>query len=573
MLDQRTLVASFLPDSRAAEQAAPSHILVVDDLPQNLTAIEAALEGLGHRLVAVQSAKEALGQLLKQEFALILLDVQMPNINGFETARLIRARERTRHVPIIFMTAYSAAQADLLEAYGLLAVDFLFKPLKPEILRAKAAVFVALDQRRREALNQAEQIREHVANQRQSWSAEQRVRLEAESLKQRLDEQRERAAELEELNRRLEEQDRRKDEFLAVLGHELRNPLAPLLNGLDLIRGSASETVASTCAVMRRQVDHMVRQVDDLLDMSRVSRGKIQLRCVPIRAGDLLERAVALVMPQITRHGHELEIVCNDSGALVLADEIRMIQVLANLLSNAARYTEPGGSIRLGCSADLAGVTFSVTDNGRGISAEYVGRIFELFVQERAGGGGLGIGLALAKELVALHAGRITAKSDGVGRGSCFTVWLPGCPEHLTCAPPSTRPASLGRTSRAVNVVVVDDNEDARTLLAELFASWGHVVHSAARGADGVALVLSQRPDIAFIDIGLPDVDGYEVARQIRARPGSRAPTLVALSGFGQASDRQRASNAGFDRHLTKPASAKELERLLADVAKEAAPS
>ena len=274
----RTMTVLDLSPSKTLDpvvDALPSDILVVDDTPENLTAIEVALDELNYRLVKAQSGKEALRRLLKQDFALILLDVQMPGMTGFETARLIRARDRSRQVPIIFITAYDRDDEEVLEAYRLGAVDFLFKPIQPEILKAKASVFVELSRRTQEVERQAEQIRAHVLQERESWLAEQRNRIEAEVLKRRLEEQRLHAAELERLNRRLEEGDRRKDEFIAVLGHELRNPLAPLVNGLELLETADGEAVERARLVMRRQVDHLIRLVDDLLDISRVSRGKI----------------------------------------------------------------------------------------------------------------------------------------------------------------------------------------------------------------------------------------------------------------------------------------------------------
>ena len=546
----------------------PSDILVVDDTPENLTAIEVALDDLDYRLVKVQSGKEALRRLLKQDFALILLDVQMPGMTGFETARLIRARDRSRHVPIIFITAYDRDDAEVLEAYRLGAVDFLFKPVRPEILKAKASVFVELSRRTQEVERQAEQIRAHVLQERENWLVEQRNRMEAEALKRRLEEQRLHAAELERLNRRLEEDDRRKDEFIAVLGHELRNPLAPLVNGLELLEIANGDAVERARQVMRRQVDHLIRLVDDLLDMSRVSRGKIELRRRRICAADLLEQAVSLAMPAINERGHTLSTE-RDGGQLILdGDEVRLTQVLANLLNNAARYTEPGGRISLGVHPRDGGVEFRVSDNGRGIPTELLPRVFELFVQERQGGGGLGIGLTLVKQLVGMHHGRVEASSDGPGRGSEFRVWLPASLDQSMPAAasdsedvPTTMPEA--GQSRALHVALVEDNDDVRLLMGEVLESWGHEVRQASTGAIGVDLILEQRPDIAFIDIGLPDMDGYELARKVRSALGQDKPLLVALSGFSQRRDRERASNAGFDDHLAKPANPADLRRLL----------
>jgi signal transduction histidine kinase len=547
----------------------PCDILVVDDTPENLTAIEVALDDLDYRLVKVQSGKEALRRLLRQDFALILLDVQMPTMSGFETARLIRARDRSKHVPIIFITAYDRDDAEVLEAYRLGAVDFLLKPIQPEILKAKASVFVELQRRTQEVERQAQQIRAHVLSERESWLTEQRTRLEAEALKRRLEEQSVHAAELQRLNRRLEEDDRRKDEFIAVLGHELRNPLAPLVNGLELLETADAEAMDRARGVMRRQVEHLIRLVDDLLDMSRVTRGKIELRRSRVRAGDLIDQAVALATPLINERRHELSTDRAGDEVFIDGDDVRLTQVLANLLNNAARYTEPGGRISLSVQGKAGGVEFIVKDTGRGISPELLPRVFDLFVQEREGGGGLGIGLTLVKQLVGMHDGRVEAKSEGTSRGSEFRVWLPGCIDQSARDPASDSsdevPTTMPETgiTRALHVALVEDNDDVRLLMGEVLESWGHQVRQASTGAVGVDLILEQRPDIAFIDIGLPDMDGYELARQVRSALGAEKPLLVALSGFSQRRDRERASRAGFDDHLAKPASPADLKRLL----------
>jgi signal transduction histidine kinase len=554
----------------ASNDGRPCDILVVDDTPENLTAIEVALDELNYRLVKVQSGKEALRRLLKQDFALILLDVQMPTMSGFETARLIRARDRSRHVPIIFITAYDRDDAEVLEAYRLGAVDFLLKPIQPEILKAKASVFVELQRRTQEVERQAEQIRAHILQEREAWLTEQRSRLEAEALKRRLEEQRVHAAELQRLNRRLEEDDRRKDEFIAVLGHELRNPLAPLVNGLELLETGDARAVERARSVMRRQVDHLIRLVDDLLDMSRVTRGKIELRRSRVRAGDLIDQAVSLATPLIAERRHEIVTERQGADVFVDGDEVRLTQVLANLLNNAARYTDPGGRLTLSVAANGSGVEFVVKDNGRGIPKELLPRVFDLFVQEREGGGGLGIGLTLVKQLVGMHEGRVEAHSEGAGKGSEFRVWLPACQDQSASEAladdsieevPVTMPEA--GAMRALNVALVEDNDDVRLLMGEVLESWGHEVRQAATGAIGVDLILTQQPDIAFIDIGLPDMDGYELARQIRSALGAKKPLLVALSGFSQRRDRERASHAGFDDHLAKPASPADLKRLL----------
>ncbi|MEO8184491.1 MAG: response regulator, partial [Deltaproteobacteria bacterium] len=296
------------PASAPLPEATPCDILVVDDKPENLTAVRAALEELDYRLVEAQSGRDALRRLLQQDFALILMDVQMPTLSGFETARLIRSRERSKHVPIIFITAFGPDETEVLEAYQLGAVDFLMKPIQPQVLRAKASVFVELERRTEQVRRQSEQIRLHVEQERESALSEQRSRLEADALKERLEEQRLHAAELESLNRRLAEDDRRKDEFIALLGHELRNPLAPLVAGLELLATAEPEVAGKTRSVMKRQVEHLIRLVDDLLDVSRVSRGKIELRRSRVRAGDVLEHALSLANPLMIERRHVLRV-------------------------------------------------------------------------------------------------------------------------------------------------------------------------------------------------------------------------------------------------------------------------
>lgn len=538
-------------------------ILVVDDRAANREAIEAALDGVDCRLVMADSGTDALRQLLSRDFAVILLDVHMPGLNGLQTARLIRSRERSRHVPIIFVTAYAQDAEEVLEGYRLKAVDFLFKPVQPEILRAKVSVLVALEQRRLEMQRQARALRAHELQERETWAAEQRNRLESEALKQRLIEQRAYAEELEALNRRLAEQDLRKNEFIAALGHELRNPLAPLVSGLELMGGSTEPAVVQTRAVMQRQVEHLIRHVDDLLDTSQISRGKLELRKTYLRAGDLVKHAITVATSALEQRQHRLmtELTAPDAG--IFGDEVRLTQVLVNLLNNAARYTDPGGSISLSCSAAAGGVIFSVKDSGRGMPPELLPRVFDLFVQERTGGGGLGIGLTLVKQLVELHGGNVEARSDGPGEGSEFSVWLPACQE-LELAAPLSLPA-VSQVRHAESVVLVDDNDDARLLLGDLFVSWGCSVEHAATGEAGVGLILSSKPAVAFIDIGLPDIDGCELARRLSRAEGAERPLLVALSGFGAAKDRERALSAGFDRYLSKPAASADLQALLAE--------
>jgi signal transduction histidine kinase len=534
-------------DPRAAAPAPD--ILVVDDDPGNLAAIEAALEELGPKLVKARSGAEALRHLLSQDFSLIFLDVNMPGMDGFETARVIRERPRSRHVPIIFVTAYNREDSELiLRGYSLGAVDFLFKPIVPEVLRAKAAVFVELQSRATELQRQAEMLREMERRELERRHVEERQAWESQALR---------------------EENARKDEFLAVLAHELRNPLSPLVTGLELIKCYDIEHggLARVRESMERQVHHLIRLVDDLLDVSRISRGKVNLRLEPVDLGVVVHQAVEGIESVLGERKQELVVEPCPEGLILYADQVRLTQVISNLLHNAMRYTEPGGRIELSCGRDGSQVVVRVADNGRGISPQMLDRIFDIFVQEREGGGGLGLGLTLVHRLVQLHGGSVRAYSDGAGRGSEFVVRLPLYDE----TDPTMRPQPRGGEAEAqeatayvpLHVVVVEDQQDVRDALKALLEGWGHRVDAASDGLAGIDLILAQRPEVALVDIGMPGLDGYSVARRIRAEMGTAAPRLVALTGFGREEDRERARRAGFDSHLTKPAGPQLLRRVL----------
>jgi signal transduction histidine kinase len=354
---------------------------------------------------------------------------------------------------------------------------------------------------------------------------------------------------------------RTKDEFLAMLGHELRNPLGAISSAAHVLSRTAGGNNATARAsdIIGRQVQHLARIVDDLLDVSRVVAGKVVLRLQPVDLAEIARRVATLHGgPAGARH----VISVHTTPTWISADATRLEQVLTNLLANAVKYTPPGGEITVTVRRDGNHAILVVRDTGTGIRAELLPRVFELFVQgdrslERSAGG-LGIGLTLVRQLVELHGGTVEASSPGLGRGSTFTVRLPVLP-----APPESddaaRPAT---TAPARRVLVVEDNDDAREMLRNLLHLFGHEVHEACDGASGIEEARRVRPDAALIDIGLPGIDGYEVARRIRADvPGAR---LVALTGYGQPEDRDRALAAGFDVHLVKPVDPEQLQRLLA---------
>ncbi|MFY0563215.1 CHASE domain-containing protein [Archangium lansingense] len=369
----------------------------------------------------------------------------------------------------------------------------------------------------------------------------------------------------------LREADRRKDDFLAMLAHELRNPLAPVLTAVQLMerKQQAGLETEREREVVERQVHHMRRLVDDLLDVSRVTRGKIQLRRHSLDLVCSVGRAVDAARPFADSRKHSLNVELPDGPVWTDADPVRLEQVLANLLHNAAKYSEPGGRITLTLAREAREAVVRVTDTGMGIPAEALPHLFEPFMQvartlDRAQGG-LGLGLTLVKQLVEMHGGRVEAWSAGVGRGSIFTVRLPLLPEERIPVVPVAAPAEREVSGDGRRVLVVDDNVDAAELLGDVLEMDGHQVTVVHDGLAALERMSAIDPEVIFLDIGLPGMDGYEVARRIRARPGGAAPKLVAVTGYGQATDRQRSREAGFDAHLVKPVEIDRVLELVAD--------
>jgi CheY-like chemotaxis protein len=376
-------------------------------------------------------------------------------------------------------------------------------------------------------------------------------------------------AKLERLNERLVEADRRKDEFLAMLAHELRNPLAPLRNAALLLQqpGLDQPFLERTGEMMGRQVQHLGRLVDDLLDLSRIARGKMHLRREWVDLGQAVQRAADASRSLVHARRHELIVSVQVPPARLLADPLRLEQILTNLLNNAARYTPEGGRIWLTAATEGGEAVVRVRDTGIGIPPEMLSRIFGLFAQverqQERTEGGLGIGLSLVKSLTELHGGTVEAHSDGPGRGSEFVVRCP----LPTDAPPQSAPVTLeepAAAERTLRVLLVDDNVDGAQSLAMLLRLWGHEVAVAHDGAAALPVAAAQRPQIALLDIGLPGMDGYELARRLRAQPGLGQTALVALTGWDQEEDRRRSQEAGFAHHLVKPVDLAALQELLA---------
>ena len=367
----------------------------------------------------------------------------------------------------------------------------------------------------------------------------------------------------------LREADRRKDEFLAVLAHELRNPLAPIRHSLYLLRaGEARDpAVARLVDMMERQVQHMVRLVDDLLEVSRISRGKIELRRERADLLAIVRAAVDTSRPLLEAARHELALDLPEGELALEADVVRLCQVFANLLNNAAKYTPPGGRIEVGVEAARGTATVRVKDNGEGIPPSMLGRVFNMFTQVNTGNraqGGLGIGLTLARTLVQLHGGSIEALSDGPGKGCEFAVRLPLAERQAVAPPCAVEALPEDRPLERQRVLVVDDNRDAADSLGMLLQFLGAEVRVVHGGQEALAAMREFSPRVVLLDLGMPHMDGLEVARRMREDPQMRTATLVALTGWGQREDRRRTGEAGFDYHLVKPADVRTLRSILA---------
>ena len=559
------------------------NILLVDDQPGRLLSYEAILGDLGQNLVRAASGLEALEKLMKDDFAVVLLDVSMPGMDGFETATLIHEHPRFEKTPIIFVTGVHVTELDRLKGYKLGAVDYVYIPVVPEILRSKVSVLVELHLQRRELQTLNRSLEE--ANRRlelANTNLQEEKTRELESLNQTL----KRAnTDLEHTNRilqsevseraraetALKEADRHKDEFLAVLAHELRNPLAPIRNAVEIMRRSAltDPQLAWSRDVIERQVKHLTRLVDDLLDVSRITRGNINLSREAVAVTTIVARAIETIQPLIADQRHELTVDVPEESLEVEGDLTRLTQVLGNLLNNAAKYTDPGGSIAVSVRRIGTDVEIRVRDNGIGIPPELLPRLFQLFTQVDGAAhraqGGLGIGLALVRQLIQMHGGSVTAYSQGPGHGSEFLIRLPlRVRAYRDSATASAGKPPVQAERRGHRILLADDNRDALDSLATLLQCDGHEVHTAADGAEALEVAAACHPDVVLLDIGMPKLDGYEVARRIRAEPWGKSAVLIALTGWGQDEDRRRSREVGFDSHLVKPLDPEALSTLLA---------
>ncbi len=530
-------------------------ILVVNDDAASLLALTSLLDQWAdesnYSVHSARSGQEALRQVLLHDFAVILLDVNMPGMDGFETAEAIHQRARSADIPIIFVTAFLADEIDRLKAYQRGAADFLFTPVIPQILHAKVSVFVALAMKNEQLKRQAEKLSQRTT--------------ELTATNRRL------VREMEE-RRDAERKSHAKDEFLAMLGHELRNPLSAISSASSLIgmTGANAETVTRAKQIIQRQSQHLSRIVDDLLDLSRAMSGKILLARKPTDMSNLVSGCLETF--RATGRTASYRFSVDLAPGWVDGDPTRLEQITSNLLDNALKYTPSGGSIDINLAQSGEDVVLTVRDSGVGIPAELLPHVFDVFVQgaisiDRAQGG-LGIGLSLVRRLVELHGGSVSAESEGSGNGSTFMIRLPAT-QPVVATPVAQQ--SLGDNSGKPSVLLIEDNDDGREMMATMLAAHGFPVATAADGLQGVAAALAECPAAALVDIGLPGIDGYEVARRLRRDPATRGIRLIALTGYGLAEDQRRVLEAGFDQHLVKPVGMDQLLEALAPAALQAA--
>ncbi|MFN8390378.1 MAG: response regulator [Bdellovibrionota bacterium] len=612
------------------------NILVVDDRPDKLIALEAVLSELDENILKATSGADALRLLLRHDVAVILLDVNMPLMDGFETAALIRQRKNFEHTPIIFITGINVNDNHVSKGYALGAVDYIFSPVVPEILKTKVAVFIELYRSREQVRAQGQLLLE--AAERKAAGLETRLQdllnrlnlgifrctasgavLEAnpaffrilgisdlKSVPPLIIEQISRLGKrddspasnensgvdieipvasggsrwflvsaalttsatgesvieglLEDITTRkeaeeaLKESDRRKDRFLAILSHELRNPLAAMQSAIQVsekIPAGSHDTW--TRDILRRQVKHLGRLTDDLLDIARINQDKIELQRDAVDLSGIIARAIDVVRPSIDQQRHIFEQTLGPR-LFVSGDATRLEQIVVNLLQNAIKYTGQGGRIRVKAERLGTDVQISVVDSGVGIAPDMLPKVFDPFTQSDKSldrsQGGLGIGLTLVKRLVELHDGKVTAWSEGPGRGSEFLVNLPALQDDPAMIEEAKTPAARAGSGK---VLMVDDNRDSAMLTAELLRLSGYSVIIAHDGHTALELADREKPPVILLDIGLPGMDGCEVARRLKQNPEFQNTLFVAISGYGQEKDIARSHAAGFDYHLVKP--------------------
>ena len=509
-------------------------ILVVDDRADKLLTYEVMLAPLNQDVVCARSGKEALRRLLKEDFAAILLDVNMPGMDGFETAALIRQRQRCETTPIIFVSAINDTVNHISRGYSLGAVDYILTPVVPDILRAKIAVFVELFKKTEQIKRQAEE-RENLI--REQAIAE-HARVEAEKASEA------------------------KDRFLAMLSHELRTPLTPVLASVFTLEreDNLPKSIQESLQLIRRNVELEARLIDDLLDLTRISRGKVQLSVEVVDAHVLLRNALDICQSEIEQKKLEVRTEFAATRVHLNADPARLQQIFWNLIKNAVKFTPDGGKLAIQTLNNGNGeFRLAVEDSGCGIEPEVLPKIFHAFEQAgRTQLGGLGLGLAISKALAEMHKGRIDAESHGRNQGAKFTAFFPTCETSAT-EEASHPPQSLG-ARRSVRLLLVEDHEDTKRSLTKMLRKRGYQVHPASDVRSALNIAMRTQFDVLVSDIGLPDGNGHDLLKTLRAESDIFG---IALSGYGMEEDIRRSREAGFSHHLVKPVDINKLDIII----------
>ena len=510
-----------VPTPRDAHPRAAVHgsrVIVADD-NSDMRAYLRELLASRYEVESVADGREALESARRAPPDLIVSDVMMPRMDGFALLRALREDPKLRDIPTILLSARAGEEA-VVEGLDAMADDYLVKPFSARELIARVGAQLQLARLRREATE-----REH---------------------------------------KRLKTADRQKNEFLAMLAHELRNPLAPIRNASEILARTlpAASSGQSLVAMIKRQVSQLTRLVDDLLDVSRITQGRVELQCQTLELGTVIHQAVETVEPLFQARRHEVSTIAHARHLYVDADMTRLVQSVVNILTNAAKYTDVGGKICVETRADGGEAVITVTDTGAGISAELLPRVFDLFVQgERTldrSLGGLGIGLSVARRLIEMHHGRLSAASPGPGQGATFEIRLPRLEQG-----PELSGRRTGLKGTAQRILIVDDNADAANSLAQVLTLDGHIAEPVYSAREALVSAASFRPDVVLLDLGLPEIDGYEVAERLRALPDLGGLRVVALTGYGQSEDIRRSLEVGIDAHLTKPVDFAALDAVL----------
>ena len=517
-----------------------ARILIVDDLPEKLLVYGSLLEDIDAEIIEARSGTEALKRVLEGQFAVILLDVNMPDMDGLETATLIRGPRNGRHTPIIFITAY-ADEMQTARGYALGAVDYILSPIIAPVLRTKVRVFVDL------------------------YEAHSALALANQELESRV---KERTAELEQLSRL-------KDEFLATMSHELRTPLNAIFGWVTLLRTRRLDEATQERALetIERNARAQKRLIEDLLDVSRIVSGKVALEIMPVDPRRVVQAALETMQPAAQAKGVTLVPLLETGVGTVRGDFARLQQIVCNLLSNAIKFTAAGGNVDVSLAHRFGETEISVSDSGQGIKPEFLPLVFDRFRQEDGSisrrHGGLGLGLAIVRHLVELHAGQVEAFSEGEGKGSRFVVRLPtrvGAAAS-TNEEVATNPASSSMLA-GVRLLVVDDEPGARDLIANVLQGYGAQVTLAESGQAALTKLFEERPHVLVADLAMPGMDGYALIEQVRALDpdfGGQTPA-IAVTGYASPLDRLRALQAGYQNHVAKPVEPQELAIVIASL-------